>query len=309
MKTQRTNSRGRNILKTLAREKYLYILLIPGLILFLLFCYYPMYGLLIAFKDFNPMEGILGSEFVGMKHFNKFFGSIYFGRLLKNTILLSLYNLIIGFPIPIVFALFLNEAKTGKFKKFTQTVSYLPHFISVVVIVGLMNMLFAPTGLVPDVLTKLFGSSPSFLTDPKMFRTMYIGSEVWQHFGWNSIIYLAALSGIDQGLYEAAKIDGANKIKQIWYITLPGIAPTIITLLILNCGSLLSVGFEKIILMYSPATYSTADVISTYSYRVGLLQSQYSFGVAVGLFNSAANCVILVLVNWVSRKLSDTSLW
>lgn len=309
VKPEHKDSFGIVCRKVFLRDKYLYLLLLPGLILYLLFCYYPMYGLIIAFKDFNPMDGIWGSAWVGLKHLEKFFSSIFFSRLLTNTVLLSLYNLIVGFPIPIIFALLLNEVKPGIFKKVTQTVSYLPHFISIVVIVGLLNIVFSPTGIVPETLTNAFGSSPSFLSDPQWFRTMYVGSEVWQHFGWNSIIYLAALSGIDPGLYEAAKIDGASRFKQVLYITLPGIAPTIVTLLILNSGSLLSVGFEKIILMYSPSTYSTADVIATYTYRVGLLQSQYSFGVAVGLFNSVANCIILVLVNGISRKLADTSLW
>lgn len=309
MKSAALPRKRNSIRKILQKDKYLYLLLLPGLILYILFNYYPMYGLLMAFQDYNPIDGILGSPYIGFTHFTNFFNSMFFGRLLRNTILLSLYNLIFGFPIPILFALLLNEVKPGPFKKFTQTVSYLPHFISVVVIVGLLNIVFSPTGIIPEVLTSMTGSSPNFLSDPKWFRTMYVGSEIWQHFGWNSIIYMAALAGIDQGLYEAAKIDGASRLKQIWHITLPGIAPTIVTLLILNSGSLLSVGFEKIILMYSPATYSTADVISTYTYRVGLLQSQYSFGVAVGLFNSVANCIVLIIVNTVSRKLTETSLW
>lgn len=309
MKAATMSRKQKTAFKILLKDKYLYLLLLPGLILYILFCYYPMYGLLMAFQDYNPVDGILGSPFVGFTHFTNFFDSMFFGRLLRNTILLSLYNLIFGFPIPILFALMLNEVKPGPFKKFTQTISYLPHFISVVVIVGMLNIVFSPTGIIPEVLTKLTGSSPNFLSDAKWFRTMYVGSEIWQHFGWNSIIYMAALAGIDQGLYEAAKIDGASRFKQIWHITLPGIAPTIVTLLILNSGSILSVGFEKIILMYSPATYSTADVISTYTYRVGLLQSQYSFGVAVGMFNSVANCIILIIVNAISRKLTETSLW
>lgn len=309
MKASTISRKQKSAFKILWKDKYLYLLLLPGLILYILFCYYPMYGLLMAFQDYNPVDGILGSPFIGFTHFANFFNSMFFGRLLRNTILLSLYNLIFGFPIPILFALMLNEVKPGPFKKITQTISYLPHFISVVVIVGMLNIVFAPTGIIPEVLTKLTGSSPNFLSDAKWFRTMYVGSEIWQHFGWNSIIYMAALAGIDQGLYEAAKIDGASRFKQIWYVTLPGIAPTIVTLLILNSGSILSVGFEKIILMYSPATYSTADVISTYTYRVGLLQSQYSFGVAVGMFNSVANCIILLIVNAISRKLTETSLW
>ncbi len=297
------------IFRRLAKDKWLYLMLLPGIIIYILFCYLPMYGVVIAFKDFIPVKGILGSDWAGLKYFKQFFSSIFFLRLLQNTILLSLYNLLFGFPIPIIFALFLNEIKAGPFKKITQTLSYLPHFISVVVVVGMMVAVFSPTGVVPTLLKASFGSAPNFLSDPKMFRTMYVGSEIWQHFGWNSIIYLAAFSSIDPALYEAARIDGAGKLKQIMYITIPCISSTIIILLILQCGNLLSVGFEKIILMYSPATYSTADVISTYSYRVGLLQAQYSFGAAVGFFNSVANCTILVCVNWVSRRISETSLW
>ncbi len=297
------------LLRKFNKDKWMYLMLVPGILIYVFFCYMPMYGVLIAFKDFIPTKGIMGSSWVGFKYFQQFFSSIFFTRLLTNTVLLSLYNLLFGFPIPILFALFLNEVKAGPFKRITQTVSYLPHFISVVVVVGMMVSVFSPTGVVPTLLKNTFGSAPNFLSDPKLFRTMYVGSEIWQHFGWNSIIYLAAFSSIDPSLYEAAKIDGAGKLKQIMYITLPCISSTIIILLILQCGSLLSVGFEKIILMYSPATYSTADVISTYAYRVGLLQSQYSFGAAVGLFNSAANCTILILVNWFSRKISETSLW
>ena len=297
------------LIKALLKDRYLFLMLIPGLLIYIFFCYMPMYGVVIAFKDFNPVRGIISSDWVGMKYFIQFFKSAFFTRLLKNTVTLSVYNLLWGFPIPIIFALLLNEVKDGSFKKISQTISYLPHFISIVVVVGMMNNMFAPTGVVTMLLEKNFGLSPRFLTDPKMFRTMYIGSEIWQHFGWNSIIYLAALSGIDIQLYEAARIDGASRFKQMIFVTLPGIAPTIIILLILACGNILSVGFEKIILMYSPATYSTADVISTYAYRVGLLQSQYSFGSAVGLFNSVTNCMILVAVNWISRHVSDTSLW
>jgi putative aldouronate transport system permease protein len=297
------------ILKTIIKDRYLLLMMVPGLLIYIFFCYMPMYGVVIAFKDFNPMQGIMQSPWVGMKYFTQFFQSAFFTRLLQNTVLLSVYNLIWAFPIPIIFALFLNELKNGPFKKITQTISYLPHFISVVVVVGMMVNMFSPTGIVPAILTKTLGTSPRFLSDSKLFRTMYIGSELWQHFGWNSIIYIAALTGIDQQLYEAAKIDGANRLKQMIHIAIPSIAPTIIILLILSCGSILSVGFEKIILMYSPATYSTADVISTYSYRVGLLQSQYSFGSAVGLFNSLANCIILIGVNYISRRVSTTSLW
>lgn len=296
-------------LKVLNRDKYLLLLLIPAIAYYIIFCYVPMYGAIIAFKDFIPTKGILGSEWVGLKWFQQFFGSVFFIRLLKNTFLLSLYSILWGFPVPILFALALNEIKDGPFKRITQTISYLPHFISIVVVVGLMVNMLAPTGVLTGLIRDISGQEFNFMSNPKWFRTIYIGSSVWQEFGWNSIIYLAALSSIDVTLYEAARVDGATRLKQMIHITLPGIAPTIIVLLILSAGNILNVGFEKIILMYSPANYQTADVISTYVYRSGILQAQYSFGAAVGLFNSAANFLILILVNWISRNLSETSLW
>jgi putative aldouronate transport system permease protein len=302
-------SPGKRFFRRLLREKYLYMMMIPGFIIYLLFCYWPMYGVVIAFKDFQPLKGIMGSPWAGMKYFNMFFGGAFFQRTLRNTVVLSLLNLVWTFPIPIIFALMLNELRDGPFKRVSQTISYLPHFISIVVVVGIMNNLFSPTGLVTVLLQRFMDKPPNFLSDAKWFRTMYIGSEIWQHFGWNSIIYLAALSGIDPSLYEAAHIDGASRFRRILNVTIPGISSTIIILLILACGNILSVGFEKIILMYSPATYATADVISTYSYRIGILQSQYSFGAAVGLFNSVANCIMLVLVNAIARRFSETSLF
>lgn len=305
----KNNPRMKKIVKGLSRDKYLYLLLLPALIYYIVFAYIPMYGSIIAFKDFNPMKGILGSDWVGFKWFLQFFHSIYFGRLIKNTLLLSMYSLMWGFPLPIIFALMLNELKDGVFKRVTQTVSYLPHFISIVVVVGIMNNMLDASGMLTSFVHTLTGKEINFLSDPGWFRTLYVSSGVWQEFGWSSIIYLAALSGVDPSLYEAAKLDGASKIKQVFYITIPCIMPTIIILLILNVGSILSVGFTKIILMYSPATYSVADVISTYVYRAGLLRAQYSFGAAVDLFNSVANFIVLIIVNKISRKVSETSLW
>lgn len=299
----------KKIIKVLIRDKYLYLLLLPAVVYYVLFAYIPMYGNIIAFKDFNPMKGILGSDWVGFKWFLQFFNSIYFGRLIKNTLILSINSLIWGFPLPIIFALMLNEVKDGLFKRLTQTVSYLPHFISIVVVVGIMNNMLDASGMLTSFIHTLTGKEINFLNDESWFRTLYVGSGVWQEFGWSSIIYLAALSGVDPSLYEAAKLDGASRLKQVFYITIPSIMPTIIILLILNVGSILSVGFTKIILMYSPATYSVADVISTYVYRAGLLKAQYSFGAAVDLFNSVANFIILIVVNKISRKVSETSLW
>lgn len=269
--------------KSLRRDRQLVFMLIPVVIFFAVFSYYPLYGILIAFKDYSISRGILGSPWAGLRYFRQFFSSPYFGRLLRNTVLISVYSLLWGFPIPILFALLLNEFKDGKFKRVIQTVSYLPHFISLVVICGILIDIFSPQGgVVNSLLYSLTGKRINFFGEPEWFRTMYVGSGVWQEFGWNSIIYLAAITGINPDLYEAARIDGAGRLRQIWHVTLPGIKPTILTLLILNPGNIMSVGYEKIILLYSPTTYETADVISTYVYRTGLLSQQYSYAGAGG---------------------------
>ena len=296
--------------KSLRRDRQLVFMLIPVVIFFAVFSYYPLYGILIAFKDYSISRGILGSPWAGLRYFRQFFSSPYFGRLLRNTVLISVYSLLWGFPVPILFALLLNEFKDGKFKRVIQTVSYLPHFISLVVICGILIDIFSPQGgVVNSLLYSLTGKRINFFGEPEWFRTMYVGSGVWQEFGWNSIIYLAAITGINPDLYEAARIDGAGRLRQIWHVTLPGIKPTILTLLILNPGNIMSVGYEKIILLYSPTTYETADVISTYVYRTGLLSQQYSYAGAVGLFNSAINIAILVLCNFAGKKLFGVGIW
>ena len=296
--------------KNLRRDRQLVFMLIPVVIFFAVFSYYPLYGILIAFKDYSISKGILGSPWAGLRYFRQFFLSPYFGRLLRNTVLISVYSLLWGFPVPIIFALLLNEFKDGKFKRLIQTVSYLPHFISLVVICGILIDIFSPQGgVVNALLNSLTGKRINFFGEPEWFRTMYVGSGVWQEFGWNSIIYLAAITGINPDLYEAARIDGAGRLRQIWHVTLPGIKPTILTLLILNLGNIMSVGYEKIILLYSPTTYETADVISTYVYRTGLLSQQYSYAGAVGLFNSVINIAILVLCNFVGKKLFGVGIW
>ena len=269
-----------------------------------------MFVTVMAFQDFSPGKGFLESPFVGLRWFREFFGSIYFERLMRNTILLNIYGLLWGFPIPIIFALLLNEVRDGPFKRVSQTVAYLPHFISVVVVVGLIYNFLSPNdGIINLMITRLGGQPINFMGEPKWFRTLYIGTGIWQNFGWDSIIYLAALSSVDPQLYEAAKIDGAGKWRQLFNITLPAISTTIIILLIMNVGNIMNVGFEKVILMYSPATYETADVISTYVYRRGIMGSQFSFGAAVGLFNSVINFMLLIAVNRISRKVSEVSLW
>jgi putative aldouronate transport system permease protein len=268
-----------------------------------------MAGIIIAFQDYLPASGLFESEWVGFKWFRQFFQSIYFFRLLRNTLLISFYNLIWGFPVPIVFALMLNEAKDGLYKRSVQTISYLPHFISLVIIVGMMADLLASRGIVNQFVVALGGEPVDFMRSNRWFRTLYVGSGIWQSFGWNSIIYLAAMAGIDPQLYEAATVDGARRLQKIWHITLPGIMPTVIILLILNCGRMLAVGAQKIILMYSPVIYQTADVIATYVYRRGILGADYSFAAAVGLFEAVINFSMLVMVNSISKRVSSTSLW
>lgn len=299
----------RRLAKDLKRNKFIYLMVLPVVIYYLIFHYGPMYGVQIAFKNFSLTEGIWGSQWVGFDHFISFFKGFYFWRLLKNTVLINVYELLLAFPAPIILALLLNELRRMWFKRVVQTISYLPHFISVVVVVGMLVDFTSQNGLINQFLA-IFGVEPiSFLQKPEWFRTLYIGSGIWQSIGWGSIIYLAAMSNINSELYEAAKIDGANRFKQALHVTIPGIAPIIIILLILQIGSMMSVGFEKIILMYNPLTYDTADVISTYVYRKGILEANFSFSAAVGLFNAVINLTLLVLANRISAKVSETSLW
>jgi len=298
------------IYRNTVQNKHLLFLVLPVFIYYVIFHYIPMYGVVISFKKYIPGQGLFQGEWVGLKWFISFFKSFYFPRLIKNTFLLSFYGLLWGFPIPIIFALALNEVRNNTFKRTVQTISYLPHFISVVVVVGMMFNFLSPTSGIINNFIKSMGKEPiSFLNDASKFRTLYISSGIWQSFGWDSIVYLASISSIDAQLYEASRIDGCNRLQQIAYVTIPGIMPTIIILLILRMGSLLSVGYEKIILMYNPATYQVADVISTYVYRRGIIGAEYSFAAAVGLFNSAVNFIFLFIVNRISKKIADISLW
>jgi len=287
----------------------IYLMFLPILVYFIIFNYIPLTGLVMAFEEFSPVKGIFGSPWVGLAQFKSFFGSYYFIRLLRNTFLLSFYDLIFGFPAPIIFALLLNEVKGGAFKKTVQTMSYMPHFISMVVICSIVTQFTNSNGAVTQIVVALGGTRRNLLGDPSAFRSIFVGSGIWQGIGYGSIIYLAALSGVDQELYEAATIDGAGRLRQTWHITLPGIAPTIIIMLILRMGSLFAVGFEKIILLYKPITYDTADVISSFVYRRGLIDNDYSFSTAVGLFNSLVNTFMLCCANFISRKYSETSLF
>jgi len=285
-------------------------MIIPVIAFFIIFAYLPLYGIQIAFKDFSAFKGIWDSPWVGFKHFERFFDSYYFWRLIRNSFLLGVYSLAIGFPIPIILALMLNEVKSNRFKKFVQTITYAPYFLSTVVIVGMLFIFLSPrTGLINHIIQAFGGDPIAFMTSAGWFKTLYVFSDVWQTAGWSSIIYLASLSGIDTQLHEAAKVDGATKLQRIWHINIPGIMPTIVILLILNLGSVLSIGFEKVLLMQNNLNMSGSDIISTYVYRSGILDAQYSFSTAVDLFNSIINFVLLVTVNYVARKVNDTSLW
>ncbi|WP_243739963.1 ABC transporter permease [Aureibacillus halotolerans] len=287
----------------------LYLLVLPVVIYFLVFKYFPMYGVQIAFKDFIATQGILGSEWVGFEHFIRFFDSFYFWRLLSNTIGISLYGLAVGFPIPILLALLLNEVKNKHGKSFVQTVTYAPHFLSTVVVVGMLFLFLSPNGAINQLLSFIGLSEILFLTEPEWFKTTYVFSSVWQQMGWSSIIYLAALAGIDPQLHEAAKMDGASRLQRIWHVNLPGIKATIIILLILQTGSILSVGFEKVFLMQNDLNMEASDVIATHIYRTGIVGAQYSYSAAIGLFESLLNFFILLAVNFAAKKTSNTSLW
>ncbi|MFJ7977285.1 ABC transporter permease [Peribacillus sp. JNUCC 23] len=305
---QRKQKKKKN--RKILQNWQLYIFILPALLYFIIFHYVPMYGVQIAFKDFIPSLGIWGSEWVGFEHFIRFFDSYYFWDLIKNTLEISVYELAVGFPLPIILALALNEAKDGLYKRTVQTVTYAPHFISVVVMAGMILAFLSPaTGLVNHAI-QLFGFDPiPFMSDPKWFKTVYVFSGVWQSTGWGTIIYLAALSGVDPQHHEAAIVDGATRLQRIWYINIPALVPTMIILLIMNVGNLLAMGFEKILLLQNPLNLESSNVIATFVYQAGLLDAQYSFASAVGLFNSIINAILLITVNQVAKKRSETSLW
>ncbi|MDR2419325.1 MAG: ABC transporter permease subunit [Treponema sp.] len=291
-------------------NKWLLAMSIPGFIMVFLFRYLPMGGMVMAFQNYSLYLGISGSKWVGFRNFVRFFSDPFFPRLLGNTFLLGLFDILWSFPAPILLALMLNEVTIKRFKKVTQTITYLPYFISVVIIVGIMRSIFGnENGVINDGIHALGGNVIAFFNETKWFRPLYIGSGIWQNVGYNSILYLAAITGIDSQLYEAAKIDGASKMACMFKITLPCMIPTIAVLFTLRIGSVLSVGFEKILLMYSPATYSVADVISTYVYRMGMLNQEFGYAAAVGLFNSVVAVMFLLLGNWTSRHLFGESLW
>ncbi len=296
-------------MKQIKRSRWLYVLLIIPMLFYFFFCYMPMYGVLIAFKDYNIVKGVWGSEWVGFKWFEKFLTDPYFWKLVRNTLLINIYNLIWGFPIPIILALMLNEVSHGGYKRIIQTVSYLPHFISTVVVCGMVVNFLSLDGVINQFIAWLGFDKIQFLMLPEWFRTIFVGSAIWQTCGWTSIIYLSALTSVDQEIIEAAMIDGANRFQRIRHVTLPSIMPTVSIMLIMQLGKLMNLGYEKILLLYNGSTYETADVISTYVYRRGILSNDFSYATAVGLFQSVIGVILIISANKISKKLSETSLW
>ena len=283
---------------------------LPVLVFFLVFHYAPMYGVQIAFKKFSAVRGIVGSPWRGLYYFQQFFDSYLFGELIGNTLGLSLYSLAVGFPTPILLALMMNELRSERVKRVVQTITYAPHFISMVVMCSMIILFLSPSsGVLNRIIEILGGQSVYFMGKPEYFKTIYVLSGVWQNTGWSSIIYMAALSGIDPQLHEAATIDGASRLQRVWHINLPGILPTAVILLIMNCGSLMSIGFEKAFLLMNDLNRASAEIISTFVYQRGLIDRNYSSAAAIGLFNSVINLILLFVVNTIARRISDTSLW
>ena len=295
--------------KIIWKNKAVYLMLLPVIIYYILFHYKPMYGIIIAFQDFNPRRGVAGSDWVGFRHFIDFFTGDYFGRLLLNTLRLSFATLIFGFPIPIILALLINELRSKKFSKIVQSITYMPHFVSMVVLCAMIRQFVGANGFITNFMTMFGYEGGSMLTKSQYWIPIYVLSNIWQGAGWGSIVYLAALTGIDSELYDAAKVDGANRWKQTLHVTIPCILPTIIIMLIMRVGQIMGVGYEKTILLYDGAIYDVADIISTYVYRRGLLDRQYSFSTAVGLFNSVVNFILVIIANKISKKTTETSLW
>ena len=301
---------GRRFIKDLKRNWIKYAMILPVIIYFIIFHYWPMYGVTLAFKDYKIKQGIMGSPWVGFKHFERFFNTYNFWGLIRNTLTLSLYSLVVGFPIPIIFALLLNYLRNKRLKKTVQMISYAPHFISTVVICSMIALFTTSDTGIFNLLRGVMGlESIDFMADPKLFKHIYVWSGIWQDMGWNAIIYISALAGVDQELHEAAIVDGATKLQRIWHIDLPSIKPTIIMLLILRLGSMMSVGFEKVYLLQNSLNKPSSEIISTYVYQVGLLDNDYGYSTAVGLFNTIINVILLVSANTFSKKVADESLF
>lgn len=301
---------GKKLKKGWKRSWQLYLLLLIPVVYVFIFHYIPMYGATLAFKNFNPAKGISGSDWVGLRYFQRFFHSPSFGNILSNTLILSITNLIFSLPLPILLALALNECRIKAVSKTVQMVTYAPYFLSTVIMVSLLMQWSSVNGGLFNNILGLFGIDPiNLFGNAKYFRSTYIISGIWQYTGFNSIIYLAALSSVDVSLYEAARMDGASKLKKIWHIDLPSILPTVVILLILNCGQIMNVGFDKVYLMQTDLNLQTSEIIATYTYKMGLINMDFSYSTAVGLFNSVVNLILLVSVNMFSRKFSETSLW
>ncbi len=297
------------LLKQIKRYRYIYLMILPVLLYYLIFHYATMYYAVIAFQNYKPMKGISGSRFIGLKHFISFLESPYAWRTIRNTLVLNAYMIAFSFTSAIIFALMINQMQDGKYKRVVQTVTYMPHFISIVVVCGILVEFSESNALFNDVIALLGGDRSSLLSDPRKFRPIYVLSDIWQNVGWGTIIYLATLSGVDQSLHEAATIDGAGRLQRIWHVNIPALVPVIVVQLIMRFGQMMSIGYEKVILLYNASTYETADVISSYVYRRGLYEMDYSYGAAVGLFNSVINLIVLFFANTLSRRLTENSLW
>lgn len=303
-------SRLQTFKKVFIRDYQLLLLALPVIIYFIVFHYFPMYGIQIAFKDFIAKEGIINSPWVGLKHFNRFFASYQFWELMKNTLGLSLYQLLAGFPIPIILAILLNQASNLRFKKTVQTVTYVPHFISVVVLTGMLYVFLSPQNGIINQLLAVLGIDPIFfLGEARWFKTVFVWSGIWQNAGWSAIIYIAALTSISPELYEASKVDGASKWQIVRHIDIPSITPTVIMLLILEVGKIMNLGFQKAYLLQNPLNIVSSEIIATYVYKIGLIEAQYSYSAAIGLFNNIINMILLISVNYASKKIAKTSLW
>lgn len=302
-------SKKKNIGQRIYNDRALYLLLLPSFIILFIFTYMPMYGVVIAFKDFTPAKGIMGSEWAGLKYFKQYFNSYQFWPTIKNTLLLSIYSIIVTFPLPILLALLCNQMRTGKFKKIFQVSTYLPHFISTVVMCGMIILFLSPSsGVIAKLLSLIGIQMPNVMGSATAFPSVYVWTEVWQHLGWDSILYIAALAAIDPSLYEAATMDGASKWQKMLKIDIPLLMPTATVMFILRMGSVMNVGFEKVYLLQNNLNTASSEIISTYVYKMGLVSSQYSLSSAIGLFNNLINLLLLVSVNYISKKMSDTSL-
>lgn len=307
-KKQKTKS-TLTVAQQLKRSFPLYLLMLPSIIIFLIFTYYPMYGVIIAFKDFTPAKGILGSSWAGIKYFKQFFNSYQFWPTIRNTLVISFYTILVTFPLPIALALLCNQMRAVRFKKFFQVVTYLPHFISTVVMCGMIILFLSPsTGIIAKLVGMLGFKLPNLMGTASAFPSIYVWTEAWQHTGWDSILYIATLSTVDPTLYEAATMDGASKWHKIWHIDIPALLPTATIMFIMRMGSVMSVGFEKVYLLQNTLNSSTSEILSTYVYKIGLVSSQYSLSSAIGLFNNLVNLALLLAVNYIAKKLSDTSL-